>query len=172
MRIVVSRAAADRCGKGNRAAHHGGLIRSQPAISPWPLGFCDLCRGFPARSIRRMRLATASSSAGERVGVGNGYFAPAESGLPDAVFVEDAAVVQPTEVGVLKSEIGTTNLEQPDSDVMRVGMAQGTARLTSELQKAEAGVTCCSLIFEDKLKFPNVAPCPVAFEVSPSLFGT
>jgi hypothetical protein len=30
-----------------------GLIRSLPAHSPSPLGFCDLCRGFPSRSIRR-----------------------------------------------------------------------------------------------------------------------
>src|SRR6266404_2966169 len=30
-----------------------GLIRSQPALSPPPLGLCNLCRGRPARSIRR-----------------------------------------------------------------------------------------------------------------------
>ena len=30
-----------------------GLNRSQPALSPSPLRLCDLCRGRPARSIRR-----------------------------------------------------------------------------------------------------------------------
>ena len=32
-----------------------GLIRSQPALSPSPLGLYDLCRGYPARSIRGVR---------------------------------------------------------------------------------------------------------------------
>jgi hypothetical protein len=27
------------------------LIRSHPALSPSPLGLCDLCRGLPARSV-------------------------------------------------------------------------------------------------------------------------
>ena len=34
---------------------------------------------------------------------------PAEPGLPDAVFVEDAAVVRSTEVGGLRSEVGQPN---------------------------------------------------------------
>src|SRR5438132_1854706 len=35
------------------ASRHGVLIRSLPTLSPSPLGLCNLCRGFPARSIQR-----------------------------------------------------------------------------------------------------------------------
>src|SRR5437588_7120138 len=33
-----------------------------PAHSPSPLGFCDLCRGVPARSIQRVKLSTPRRS--------------------------------------------------------------------------------------------------------------
>jgi hypothetical protein len=43
-------------GKWGRVSTPKALIRSLPALSPSPLGFCDLCRGFPAPSIREQAI--------------------------------------------------------------------------------------------------------------------
>lgn len=55
--------------------------------------------------------------------------------LPDAVFVEDTAVVYPTSFPRTRER-----LEGRGIAVTAVGV--------SELQKAEGAVTCCSLVFE------------------------
>ena len=49
---VVEHGGAERGEDGGQVSTPKDLIRSLPALSPSPLGFCDLARGFPARSIR------------------------------------------------------------------------------------------------------------------------
>jgi hypothetical protein len=43
------------------------LIRSLPALSPSPLGFRDLCRGFRTRSIREQAVQLKKAQAGLRL---------------------------------------------------------------------------------------------------------
>jgi len=49
------------CSSADTRATPNYLIRSLPALSPSPLGLYDLCRGFPARSIRERAVRGASA---------------------------------------------------------------------------------------------------------------